>query len=157
MIPLLVLHGPNLNLLGERETAVYGDMSLDELNKKLVDLGPSYGFEVRTEQSNYEGGLIDALHEARNWAKGVIINPGGYSHTSGMPSQRLGSPSWKCTCRTYRRVRNFAIIRLFRPCVWVRSLASAGSRIVSDYWPWKAYWTERICREGRSISTHRGA
>lgn len=82
MIPLLVLHGPNLNLLGERETAVYGDMSLDELNKKLVDLGPSYGFEVRTEQSNYEGGLIDALHEARNWAKGVIINPGGYSHTS---------------------------------------------------------------------------
>lgn len=82
MIPLLVLHGPNLNLLGERETAIYGDMSLDELNKKLVELGSSYGFEVRTEQSNYEGGLIDVLHEARNWAKGVIINPGGYSHTS---------------------------------------------------------------------------
>jgi 3-dehydroquinate dehydratase-2 len=82
MIPLLVLHGPNLNLLGERETAIYGDMSLDDLNKKLVEFGASNGFEIRTEQSNYEGGLIDALHEARNWAKGVIINPGGYSHTS---------------------------------------------------------------------------
>jgi len=82
MIPVLVLHGPNLNLLAERETAIYGDMNLDDLNKKLVDLGASYGFEVRTAQSNYEGGLIEALHETRDWAKGVILNPGGYSHTS---------------------------------------------------------------------------
>jgi 3-dehydroquinate dehydratase-2 len=82
MIPILVLHGPNLNLLGERETAIYGDMSLDELNQKLVEFGAPKGFEVRTEQSNSEGGLIDMLHDARNWAKGVIINPGGYSHTS---------------------------------------------------------------------------
>lgn len=82
MIPILVLHGPNLNLLGERETAIYGDMKLDDLNKKLVDSGASYGFDVRTAQSNSEGGLIEALHEARSWAKGVIFNPGGYSHTS---------------------------------------------------------------------------
>jgi 3-dehydroquinate dehydratase-2 len=82
MIPVLILHGPNLNLLGERETAIYGDMKLDELNKKLVELGASYGFEVKTEQSNYEGGLIETLHESRNWAAGVIFNPGGYSHTS---------------------------------------------------------------------------
>lgn len=82
MIPILVLHGPNLNLLGERETAIYGDMKLDDLNKKLVDNGASYGFDVRTAQSNSEGGLIEALHEARSWAKGVIFNPGGYSHTS---------------------------------------------------------------------------
>jgi 3-dehydroquinate dehydratase-2 len=82
MLPVLVLHGPNLNLLGERETAIYGDMKLDELNKKLVELGASHGFEVRTAQSNFEGGLIEALHEVRNWAKGVILNPGGYSHTS---------------------------------------------------------------------------
>jgi 3-dehydroquinate dehydratase-2 len=82
MIPVLVLHGPNLNLLGERETGIYGDMKLDDLNKKLIDLGVSYGYEVRTAQSNVEGGLIEMLHEARNWAKGVIFNPGGYSHTS---------------------------------------------------------------------------
>ena len=82
MIPILVLHGPNLNLLGERETVIYGDMKLDELNSKLVQLGASYGFEVRTAQSNSEGVLIDTLQEARGWAKGVILNPGGYSHTS---------------------------------------------------------------------------
>ena len=82
MDPILVLHGPNLNLLGERETAIYGDLKLEELDQKLVDLGASSGFEVRTAQSNSEGGLIDILHEARGWAKGVVLNPGGYSHTS---------------------------------------------------------------------------
>jgi 3-dehydroquinate dehydratase-2 len=82
MIPILVLHGPNLNLLGERETAIYGELKLDDLNKKLVEIGATNGFEVRTAQSNYEGGLIEALHEARNWAKGVVLNPGGYTHTS---------------------------------------------------------------------------
>ena len=82
MIPILVLHGPNLNLLGERETAIYGELKLDDMNKKLVEIGATNGFEVRTAQSNYEGGLIEALHEARNWAKGVVLNPGGYTHTS---------------------------------------------------------------------------
>jgi 3-dehydroquinate dehydratase-2 len=82
MIPVLVLHGPNLNLLGERETSIYGDMKLDDLNTQLVEEGAALGFEVRTAQSNYEGGLIEALHEARNWAKGVVLNPGGYTHTS---------------------------------------------------------------------------
>ncbi len=82
MIPVLVLHGPNLNLLGERETAIYGELNLDDLNAQLVDEGAVSGFEVRTAQSNYEGGLIEALHEARNWAKGVVLNPGGYTHTS---------------------------------------------------------------------------
>ncbi len=82
MIPVLVLHGPNLNLLGERETSIYGDMKLDDLNTQLVEEGAALGFEVRTAQSNYEGGLIEALHEARNWAKGVVVNPGGYTHTS---------------------------------------------------------------------------
>lgn len=82
MIPVLVLHGPNLNLLGERETSIYGDMKLDDLNTQLVEQGAALGFDVRTAQSNYEGGLIEALHEARNWAKGVMLNPGGYSHTS---------------------------------------------------------------------------
>jgi 3-dehydroquinate dehydratase-2 len=82
MIPVLVLHGPNLNLLGERETSIYGDMKLDDLNAQLVVEGAALGIDVRTAQSNYEGGLIEALHEARNWAKGVVLNPGGYTHTS---------------------------------------------------------------------------
>ena len=82
MTPILVLHGPNLNLLGKREPEVYGRMTLSEINQKLVELGHEVGLEVHSRQSNSEGALIDALHEAFPWAKAVIFNPGGYSHTS---------------------------------------------------------------------------
>jgi len=79
---VLVLHGPNLNLLGVREPEVYGSMTLDEVNAKLVELGKSVGADVKCLQSNHEGALIDALHDARTWANGVVFNPGGYTHTS---------------------------------------------------------------------------
>ncbi len=79
---ILVLHGPNLNLLGEREPEVYGGMTLAEIDKHLEEMGGRLGLEIRTFQSNGEGALIDALHEARKWASGVIFNPGGYTHTS---------------------------------------------------------------------------
>lgn len=82
MLPVLLLHGPNLNLLGLREPGVYGKMDLNEINRRAKEAGGFMGLEVRTFQSNHEGALIDALHEARQWAKGVVINPGGYTHTS---------------------------------------------------------------------------
>ncbi|MCB8967778.1 MAG: type II 3-dehydroquinate dehydratase [Ardenticatenaceae bacterium] len=82
MKKVLVLHGPNLNLLGTREPEVYGRFTLTDINERLVVLGETLGVEIRAFQSNSEGALVDALHEARTWADGVIFNPGGYTHTS---------------------------------------------------------------------------
>ncbi|MDM8527463.1 type II 3-dehydroquinate dehydratase [Anaerolineales bacterium HSG24] len=82
MTKVLLLHGPNLNLLGTREPEVYGSMTLYDINAEIIKFGAKQGVEVRAQQSNHEGGLIDALHEARHWADGVVFNPGAYTHTS---------------------------------------------------------------------------
>jgi 3-dehydroquinate dehydratase-2 len=78
----LILHGPNLNLLGHREPEVYGSLTLDDINEYIKAHAIRHGVNVRIQQSNHEGVLIDALHIARNWASGVILNPGAYTHTS---------------------------------------------------------------------------
>jgi 3-dehydroquinate dehydratase-2 len=82
MTAILLLHGPNLNLLGTREPEVYGSITLEEINRRLIDAGAERGVEVRPLQSNHEGALVDILHEARVWADGVVFNPGAYTHTS---------------------------------------------------------------------------
>ena len=79
---VLILHGPNLNLLGTREPDVYGALTLAEVNQRLCDAAAQRGVDVRTFQSNSEGAIIDAIHEARGWAHGIVINPGAYTHTS---------------------------------------------------------------------------
>ncbi|MFO7321476.1 MAG: type II 3-dehydroquinate dehydratase [Chloroflexota bacterium] len=79
---ILLLHGPNLNLLGTREPEVYGRVTLDDINRLAAEHARKYGVELRAEQSNHEGALIDILHVARNWADGVVFNPAAYTHTS---------------------------------------------------------------------------
>lgn len=82
MNTILVLHGPNLNLLGLREPDIYGSLTLKELDRRLVDYGETLGLQVKTHQSNLEGELINHLHDAAGYAAGVLLNPGGYTHTS---------------------------------------------------------------------------
>jgi len=79
---ILLLHGPNLNLLGTRQPEIYGSATLADINAAAERHLAPYNVELRCAQSNHEGELIDLLHEARNWADGVIFNPGAFTHTS---------------------------------------------------------------------------
>lgn len=79
---ILLLNGPNLNLLGTRETDLYGGMTLAQIEDRVRAYAAKHQVGVRTLQSNHEGVLIDAMHEARQWAKGIVLNAAAYTHTS---------------------------------------------------------------------------
>jgi 3-dehydroquinate dehydratase II len=82
MTNILVLHGPNLNLLGTREPEVYGRFTLADIERELTAVAQARSARLRFLQSNHEGVLIDAIHEARHWANGILINPGAFTHYS---------------------------------------------------------------------------
>ena len=79
---VLVIHGPNLNLLGQREPSVYGTTTLKEIDARIAAVGAEVGVRVETFQSNHEGALVDAIQGALGRAKALVINPGAYTHTS---------------------------------------------------------------------------
>ena len=78
----LVLHGPNLNLLGTREPEIYGSLTLKELNQQIKKFAKDENVELVIKQSNFEGELIEALHHSRTWADGIVFNPGAFTHYS---------------------------------------------------------------------------
>lgn len=82
MFSILILHGPNLNLLGTREPGIYGSATLATITQDLIDLGNSLGVSITSQQSNHEGQLVDWLHQAQVNQDGVILNAGAYTHTS---------------------------------------------------------------------------
>ena len=79
---VLVIHGPNLNMLGKREKDIYGAATLDEINSELVAEGEKLGLSVETFQSNHEGAIVEKIHDAAQNCQGIIINPAAYTHTS---------------------------------------------------------------------------
>lgn len=96
---VLVLHGPNLNLLGEREPETYGRVTLEQIDRALGELARTLGATVQCHQSNHEGVLIDLLHAHRAEIDGVLINPGGLTHTSVSLRDALraiGRPAVEC-------------------------------------------------------------
>ena len=81
-LKIVVLHGPNLNLLGKREPGIYGACTLEEINLLLVELATELNVEVECSQSNYEGDLVSWLHQAAHDAEAVVFNPGAFTHYS---------------------------------------------------------------------------
>lgn len=81
-VHVLVVHGPNLNLLGRREPDIYGSATLEDIDDMMVASGSELGATIRSVQSNHEGKLIDAVHEAAAWADAIVINAAGLTHTS---------------------------------------------------------------------------
>ena len=125
-----VVHGPNLNLLGTREPEIYGRTSLDEINAELASRRQGVReAEVEFFQSNHEGALIDRIQEAISWADGILINPGGLTHTSVSLRDALarrGFPSSKSTSPTSSRARSSAVTP------WCRDIAVG---VVSGFGP----------------------
>lgn len=82
MTTILVIHGPNLNLLGSREKEIYGTLSLADINGRLKDLASNHGFDLDVFQSNHEGEIVDVIQKSRGKVDALIINPAAYTHTS---------------------------------------------------------------------------
>ena len=93
---ILIIHGPNLNLLGTREPGVYGSLTLEEINERLQVEAAARAMELRIIQSNHEGVIVDAIHEAADWADGIVINPAAFTHYSYAVRDALAAVRLPC-------------------------------------------------------------
>lgn len=134
---ILVLHGPNLNLLGTREVNIYGVKGLDEINRELEERAKGHGVRLEIVQSNHEGDLIDAIHRAPAWARGIIINPAAYTHTSVALRDALAAvdlPTIEVHLSNVHAREPFRHRSLTAPVVWgqIVGLGSLGYLLALD-------------------------
>jgi len=114
---ILLLNGPNLNMLGKRDPVLYGDITLKKVEAACEELAEKHGMKLNSEQTNYEGKLVELIHEARETSDAIIINPGAYSHTSVAIFDALEmfeDPSLKFIYQIFTKEKVFVIIRMFR-------------------------------------------
>jgi len=130
MRQILVVHGPNLNLLGEREPEVYGTLTLDDLNREIRKYGRSKNVECRFFQSNHEGDIIDFLHENRHWAHGLVINPGALTHYSYVLRDAIagvGLPAVEVHLSDIHKREEFRKVSVIEP-VCIRQICGMGKK-----------------------------
>ena len=128
MKKIVVINGPNLNLTGERETGIYGNESLDDINGQILNYALSKGMECEFFQSNSEGTVIDALHAARKTCAGVIINAGAYTHYSYAirdAIKAIGIPAVEVHCSNIHAREDFRRLSVIAP-VCAGSVAGFG-------------------------------
>jgi len=132
MKKIIILHGPNLNLLGERDKKIYGSLTLRQINQKLKAFALAKKVTLRIFQSNSEGALIDFMHKNRKWAQGLVINPAAYTHSSYALRDSIEAmpfPSVEVHLSDIKKREKFRKISITAP-VCVKQISGLG---------WKSY------------------